>query len=59
MREANKATYLRDHAANFRRLAKENNEAGHYQIFAKLNEVASDLEVEAADLDSKNARRLI
>jgi hypothetical protein len=59
MPEANKVTYLRDNAANFRRLAKENNEAGHYPIFVKLSEVASDLEAEAADLDSKSASRLI
>jgi hypothetical protein len=59
MPEANTATYLRDNAANFRRLAKEQNESGHYPIFAKLTEVASDLEAEAADLDSKNASNLI
>jgi CheY-like chemotaxis protein len=59
MPEANTATYLRDNAANFRRLAKEQNEAGHYPIFAKLTEVASDLEAEAADLDSENASNVI
>jgi hypothetical protein len=59
MSQANTATYLRDNAANFRRLAKEQNEAGHYAIFAKLTEVASGLEAEAADLDSKNASTLI
>jgi hypothetical protein len=57
--EANKATHLRHYAVGFRRLAKENNEAGQYQIFAKLNQVASDLEAEAANLEGKSASRLI
>jgi hypothetical protein len=59
MVEANKATHLRDYAVSFRRLAKENNEAGQYQTFAKLNEVASDLEAEAANPKGKSASRLI
>jgi hypothetical protein len=59
MAEANKATHLRDYAVSFRRLAKENNEAGQYQTFAELNEVASDLEAEAANLEGKSASRLI
>jgi hypothetical protein len=45
------AAYLRERAANFRRLAKEHGAAGSVQISAKMSEVALDLEAQAVALD--------
>jgi hypothetical protein len=46
-----KAAYLRERAANFRRLAKAHVEAGSLQISAKMTEVAVDFEAQAVALD--------
>jgi hypothetical protein len=45
------ATYLRERAAIFRKLAKEHIEAGSLQISAKMTEVAADFEAQAAAMD--------
>jgi hypothetical protein len=49
--KAIKAAYLRERAANFRRLAKAHIEAGSLQISAKMTEVAVDFEAQAIALD--------
>ena len=51
MPKAIEAAYLRERAANFRRLAKAHIEAGSLQISAKMTEVAVDFEAQAIALD--------
>jgi hypothetical protein len=46
----NNAKYLRERAANFRRLAEDHGNAGNQHIADKLNEVADDFEGQAAEL---------
>ena len=57
MPRANGAAYLRDRSANFRRLAKDYDEAGQYPVWTKLMEVAVDLEAQAAALERIDRRR--
>jgi hypothetical protein len=52
--DTNRAAYLRERAATFRRLAKEHGEAGSLQISAKMTEVATDFEAQAAKLDTSS-----
>jgi hypothetical protein len=49
--EINRPAYLRERATDFRRLAKAHGTAGSHQISAKLTEVATDLEAQAAALE--------
>jgi hypothetical protein len=52
MPRAQHAAYLRDRSANFRRLAKDYDEAGQHPVWIKLIEVAVDLETQAAALET-------
>jgi hypothetical protein len=47
--------YLRDRSIFFRRLAKNYDEAGQHPVWAKLTEVAADLEAQAIALEWKRA----
>jgi hypothetical protein len=49
------ATYLRERAAAFRKMAEEHIKVGSLQISAKMTEVAADFEAQAAAID-KSAR---
>jgi hypothetical protein len=56
---ANDAAYLRDRSANFRRLAKDYDDAGQHPVWAKLIEVAADLEAQAIALEGARAAALV
>jgi hypothetical protein len=47
--------YLRDRSIFFRRLAKDYDEAGQRPVWAKLSEVAADLEAQVVALERKRA----
>jgi hypothetical protein len=47
--------HLRDRSIFFRRLAKDYEEAGQHPVWAKLTEVAADLEAQATALERKRA----
>jgi hypothetical protein len=51
--EINNAAHLRERAVNFRRLAKDYDEAGQRPVSDKLTEVAGDFDAQAAQLESK------
>jgi hypothetical protein len=53
--EINNAAHLRERAVNFRRLAKDYDEAGQRPVSDKLTEVAVDFDAQAAKLDSNKA----
>lgn len=59
MPETVTAAYLRDRSAYFCRLATARRQAGDSAIWAKLSEVADDLEAQAIALERKKAARLI
>jgi hypothetical protein len=59
MPTANDAAYLRDRSANFRRLAKEYSDAGQHRVWAKLTEVAADLEAQAIALEGDRVTALV
>jgi hypothetical protein len=50
MPQIQRATRLRESAANFRRLAEDHAKAGNHQISAKMTEVATDFDAQAAEL---------
>jgi len=52
--KAANASYLRESAVNFRRLAEDHGKAGNHQISAKMTEVATDFEVRAAELETNS-----
>ena len=56
---ANDAAYLRDRSANFRRLAKDYDDAGQHPVWAKLTEVAADLEAQAIALEGDRVSALV
>jgi hypothetical protein len=49
------AAHLRERAVNFRRLAKDYDEAGQRPVSDKLTEVAVDFDAQAAKLESNKA----
>jgi hypothetical protein len=51
--EINNAAHLRERAVNFRRLAKDYDEAGQRPVSDKLTEVAVDFDAQAARIESK------
>jgi hypothetical protein len=53
--EINDAAHLRERAVNFRRLAKDYDEAGQHPVSDKLTEVAVDFDAQAAKLESNKA----
>jgi hypothetical protein len=53
--EINNAAHLRERAVNFRRLAKNYDEAGQRPVSDKLTEVAVDFDAQAAKLESNKA----
>jgi hypothetical protein len=56
---ANDAAYLRDRSANFRRLAKDYDDAGQHPVWAKLTEVAADLEAQAIALEGERVTAVV
>jgi hypothetical protein len=50
MPQTQRAAYLRERAASFRRLAEDHGKAGNLQMSAKMTEVAADFEAQAANL---------
>jgi hypothetical protein len=53
--EISSAAHLRERAVNFRRLAKDYDEAGQRPVSDKLTEVAVDFDAQAAKLESDKA----
>ena len=53
--EINNAAHLRERAVNFRRQAKDYDEAGQRPVSDKLTEVAVDFDAQAAKLESNKA----
>jgi hypothetical protein len=56
--EINNAAHLRERAINFRRLAKDYDEAGQHPVSDELTEVAVDFDPQAAKLEGNQASRV-
>jgi hypothetical protein len=55
MPEVSRSAHFHDRSAEFRRLAKERDEAGHRESSAMLRQVAAEFEAEASELDGTSS----